>query len=86
MECSNVGIEIWFFVLFSSIAVVLFVFATRPFQAWLRTRRVSGRLPMVPDVFFRDSGVWALRALGIIPAIMWIVSMLGVYCFFHGAG
>lgn len=87
MECTKTGVEIWLLFIVSSILVALFVFKTRWFIDWLRMRRVTGRWGgNAPDVLFGGSGVWVLRALGIIPALMWIAGAFGVYCFFHGPG
>jgi hypothetical protein len=86
-QCSSVGFEVWPLFVGTSIGLYFFVFATRSFQDWLRMRRVTGRgFRMVPDAVFGRWGVWLLRGLGVIPALLWIGSVSGVYCFFHGPG
>jgi hypothetical protein len=85
MQCADVGVEIWLLFAVSSFGVVLCLFAARPFREWLRERRTTyPSLRAVPGAFFGESGVWMIRALGVIPALMWIASIVGVYCFFHG--
>lgn len=87
MQCADVGFETWLLFTVSSLGVFLFLFVTRPFQKWLREHRaVYGGLGMLPGVFFRDAGVWAIRALGVIPALMLMAAGAGVYCFFRGPG
>jgi len=87
LNCANVGNEIWLLFGVSSLGVVLCCFAAGSLQKWLREHRaVFGWMSAVPDVVFRDSGVWAIRAFGIIPALMWIVAAIGVYCYLHGPG
>ncbi len=87
MTCSDVGMEIWLLALISSTLFVLFTFAARPFQGWLRTHRArSGLFRFLPDAFFGDRGIWLLRLFGIIPGLMTIVAAMGVYCFFRGPG
>jgi hypothetical protein len=86
MQCTQTGFEIWLLFIVSSIPMTLFVFKTRWFLGWLRMRRVTGRrFGNAPDVLFGPRGVWVLRALGIIPGLIWIAGAHGVYCFFHGA-
>jgi hypothetical protein len=86
MRCSAVGLEVWPFFFLSTVLVASFVFATRPFQRWLRARRArSAGLGLLPAFLFEESSAWLVRALGIIPVLMWAVAALGVYCFFHGA-
>ena len=85
MLCSKVGLEVWAFLLVSTVLVALFVFATRPFQRWLRAMRPrNAGLGLMPAFLFEDSSVWLVRALGIIPVLMWAAAAMGVYCFFHG--
>jgi hypothetical protein len=88
IQCTETGVEIWLLFIIPSILVTLFVFKTRWFIEWLRMRRVTGRYPgnAFPDVVFGPRGVWTLRLLGVIPAILWIAGAFGVYCFFHGPG
>ncbi len=91
MRCSSIGI-IGFVVSVvllvpMSFAVVLFVLAPRRFQGWLRTHRVTSRFARAfQDSFFADSGSWAIRATGIVLALMWIVTAGAVYCFLRGPG
>lgn len=87
MQCSDVGPEVFVFFVALSLCVWLFWFATRPVQTWLREHRATYRgLGMLPGIILRDQGVWAIRALGIIPALMLLAAGSGVYCFFHGPG
>ena len=82
MLCSNVGYEIWVLAVAATGLFVLFVIATRPFQRWILERRPQSHgLRMIPRCFFN---LWAMKALGIIPAIMMIVAAMGLYCFFTG--
>lgn len=87
MQCSEVGIEVWLLFALSAVGVVLFLVMPRSFQTWIRVRRATH--PMIrglPDAFFRDSGVWTIRALGVIPALMFLAASMGVYCYFRGLG
>ncbi len=87
MRCSNVGIEIWFLFLLSAVLLYLFTIGARPFQRWLRFRRPrSMGLRMMPAVFFDESNLWSMRALGVIPALMLVASILGLVCYFRGPG
>ncbi len=87
MTCSEVGLEVWLLFFASGSISLIALFAPRSLQRWLRKCR-PGRAwaSALPEPFYRESGVWAIRALGIIPAVMWLASLLGVYCFFHGPG
>jgi hypothetical protein len=82
MVCSSVGYEIWVFAVASTGVFVLFVVTPRTFQRWIRERRPRNLgLSIIPNWCF---SVWALRAFGIIPAIMMVIAAMGLYCFFHG--
>ena len=87
MQCSSVGIEIWFFAIVSAVSLYLLTFGARPFQRWLRAHRPrSVGLRLIPAVFLDESTLWSMRALSVIPAVMVLGAMLGVFCFFHGPG
>lgn len=87
MQCSSVGIEAWFFLVFTGVSLYLFTFGARPFQRWLRSHRPSSMgLRVIPAFFFSESSLWAMRVFAVIPAIMFFVAILGVTCFFHGPG
>jgi hypothetical protein len=87
MRCSSVGIEIWGLAIVSAALLYLFTFGARPFQRWLRSRRPhSFGLRTVPLLFFDESSLWSMRALAVIPAVMLLVAILGVVCFFRGPG
>lgn len=82
MVCSSVGYEVWVFAIAAAGLFVLLVVTPRPLQRWIRERRPrSTGLMIIPDWCFN---VWALRAIGIIPAVMLVVAAMGLHCFFHG--
>lgn len=84
MQCSDVGIEIWFFAICSAALLYLFTFGARPFSRWLRARRPRSRGLQVVPAFLLD--LWSLRVLAVIPAIMLFPAILGVICFIRGPG
>lgn len=87
MQCSDVGSEIWILVVISAVALYAFTVGARPFQRWLRSRRSrSLGLRMMPAFFFDDSSLWPIRALAVIPAVMFVAAILGVICYFRGPG
>lgn len=83
--CSDVGWEIWLFLPASSVLVWLFLVRTRAFQAWLRDRRERDwSLRMFPRFVFMPKHAWVIRLVGLIPLLMWVAAISGVYCFFAG--
>ena len=87
MQCSDVGLEIWFFAAASGVLTYLFTFGARPFQRWLRSHRSSSLgLSVLPGLFFDESSLWSMRALAVVPALMLFAAGLGIVCFFRGPG
>jgi len=87
MRCSSVGHEIWALAIFSAVSLYLFTFRVRSFQRWLRLRTLRHPgLRMVPALFLNESSLWSMRVLAVLPAIMFLVAILGVFCSFHGPG
>lgn len=87
MTCSDVGLEVWPVFLVAGPISLIALLVPRSLQRWLRERRPgTAWASAIPEPFYRESGVWAIRALGIIPTVIWLASLLGVYCYFNGPG
>jgi hypothetical protein len=84
MECSTVGYEIWGLFAMSAFAVIIMVFRTRELQAFLLHISRWRAQPYSPRGLADESRVWSLRLLALLPFLVWLGTVFGVYCFFHG--
>jgi hypothetical protein len=89
MECADAGFDTWFFFALTTAMVGAFVVRARQTQRWLREhpRAAEGfGLMLGLKRLLEERYLWAFRLLfGPIPSLMWAVSLIGLYCFFHGA-
>jgi hypothetical protein len=69
--------------------LVLFVVRARHTQRWLHAHpRSANRLGLMFGLqkVLEERHLWLFRTLfGPIPLLMWVVSVVAVYCFFHGS-
>lgn len=86
MQCSEVGVEAWFFVTVMTALVVLFLVRSRHTQRWLREGHwPSGAYSWYPGLV-EERNLWRFRLLHApILMLLWAVSLSAVYCFFHGS-
>lgn len=85
MRCSEAGGEAWLFFVVTTALVVLFVIRSRHTQRWLREGHwPSGAFFWYPGLL-EERKLWVFRLLHApVLLLMWVMSLVAVYCFFHG--
>lgn len=84
MYCSDVGGEIWVFFTVTGLLAWLFLVKPTVLQGWLRARRERGTTFLIPGFLLAPGRAWVFRLFAVIPVTMWLVALVGVYCFFAG--